>query len=145
MDDHRFVIPAGSGWQQATFRLQLFTGTELRPIVVITQVVPTEGAGPVNHAQRYGGALWQRLMPNEPRPPILIGRMLTYTGEGDEMRDYGLMAIDFAVTDRAQYTCKPIGDGRLSVAELEYLVGRPVDLSRGTFQAPRQRRWWSSR
>ena len=145
LDDHRFVVPAGNGWQQATFRLQLFTGAGLRPISVITQVVPVEGAGPVNHAQRYTGAIWQRLLSGESRPPIAIGHMITdYTGDGGEMRDDGeLMVIDFKVVDPTQFTCStPIWGGRLSPAELEYLVGRPVDTTRGTFPAG-TRRWWS--
>lgn len=141
VDDHRFVVPAGSGWQVATFRLQLFTGGGLRPVAVITQVVPAEGAGPVNHAQRYAGAIWQRLLPGEPRPPILIGHMITDYGD-DEPGDLGMRVIDFAVVDAAQYACSdPIWGGPISPDELEYLLGRPVDATRGTSR-PAARRWW---
>lgn len=131
VDDHRFTVAASGGWQEATFRLQLFTGANLRPVAVITQVVPAEGAGPINHAERYAEAIWRQCLPDEPVPPIVIGHMLS--GDEDGSRDLGWAPVDFAVADAAKYLLKrrPIWGGRMSSAELEYLVGRPVDPGRG--------------
>lgn len=145
VDNHRFVVPAGRGRQQATFRLQLFTAIGLRPIAVITQVVPAEGAGPVNHAQRYAETIWRQLLPAEPRPPIVIGHMITDYADVAETRDLGWLPIDFEVADRVQFSLRwPIWGGRIDAAALEYLVGQPVDPSRGTFtpSRPARRRWW---
>lgn len=131
VDDHRFTVAAGEGWAQATFRLQLFTGADVRPVAVITQVVPDEGAGPINHAERYAEAIWRQCLPDEPAPPIIIGHMLS--GDQDGLRDLGWAPVDITVADAAKYSLerRPIWGGRMSPAELEYLVGRPVDPNRG--------------
>ncbi|WP_436528212.1 hypothetical protein [Actinoplanes sp. HUAS TT8] len=142
VDDHQFVVPANQGWQQASFRVQLFTGAGLRPIAVITQIVPTEGAGPVNHAERYAEAIWRHLLPTDPLPPIIIGHMLT-ADEGDGVQDLGWMPVDFRVADASQHTLQrpAIWGGRIDDAALQYLVGHPVDPGRGTIKGTRPR-WW---
>jgi len=97
-------VTASWGWQEATFRLQLFAGAGLRPVAVITQVVPAEGAGSINHAERYTEAVWQQLLPAEPLPPIVIGHMPAgvWGGEG-ELSDLGWMPVGFRVAGRSRY------------------------------------------
>ena len=144
VDDHRFVVAASRGFPDATFRLQLFIGDGLRPIAVVTQVVPLEGAGTVNNAERYAEAIWAELLPAEPLPPILIGHMLAGgMGYGyEELNDLGWMPVDFHVADALQHELvrSPIWGGKMSTAELEYLVGCHVDPARGEFVIPAEAR-----
>ncbi|MEV4416311.1 hypothetical protein [Catellatospora sp. NPDC049609] len=138
VDDRQFTVAAGSGWQQATFRLQLFTAADLRPVAVITQVWPREGAGPINHAKRYTTALWRQAVPDQLQPPIVVGRAIIQHDEG-EPRELNWTAIVFKAVDPVRFelatgepTWIPLTD-----AQLEYLVGRPVDRSRGAALASR--------
>ncbi len=55
-DDHMFAVDRGRR-HPATFRLQLFTAPGARPVAVVIQQAPGEGAGLVNEGERYAGAL----------------------------------------------------------------------------------------
>jgi len=138
VDDARFVVPAGKYGREATFRLQLFIGPDLRPIAVITQVVNVEGAGVINHGERYAEAIWAKLLPDEPRPPLLIGRMIFGAHEADGLRESGWHVVDFQVADGGKHEIvrKPIWGPKVNPEDLEYLVGGPVDGGRGEFVIP---------
>ena len=91
VDDHMFAV-SGPFAVLGTFRLQLFTAPGARPVAVATQTSP-EGMSLVNAAEEYASAVWQRLCPNEPEPPIWIQRQLL---ERDSLTYFELVTFSLA-------------------------------------------------
>ncbi len=129
LDEHMYRLPPEAGYQ-VTFRLQLFTAAGLRPVAVATQMpLAGEGTSLTNAAETCAAVVWQQHFPDDQEPPIWIAHMIM---EG--RRD--LQAVTFAV-DRAAGTLHDPGWRSVSSADVDALVGQPVDLERGSgFVAP---------
>jgi hypothetical protein len=109
---------------RSSFRLQLFTAAGRRPVAIATQT-GGEGASLMNKAERYVEAMWERHCPDEPEPPIFIAHQLLLG------RDFGFSHYGFTVTGRFAVASPPKWGPSLTQAELEQLVGGPVDPDRG--------------
>ncbi|MDP9850433.1 hypothetical protein [Streptosporangium lutulentum] len=128
VDEHMFAVPRPGG-QLATFRLQLYTGSGLRPVAVVTQNM-REGASLGNAAEEYASAVWQRHLPAEQQPPLWIQRQLLTSGRFD-----GFTLVTF--TPGEDYQLSSPRWCAISAAELTHLVGEPVDAERGAGYRPR--------
>jgi hypothetical protein len=129
LDEHMYRLsPPGGG--HVTFRLQLFTAAGLRPVAVATQMpLAGEGASLTNAAEDCVAAVWQQHFPDDPEPPIWVAHMII-----DDLRD--LMAVTFTA-DPAAGTLHAPRWRPVSSADVDALVGQPVDLERGSgFVAP---------
>jgi len=128
VDEHMFTVER-RGFAAATFRLQLFTASGLRPVVVVTQT-DREGASLVNAAESYAAAVWQQVCPDQSEPPIWIQRQLLSSGNHDR----------FALVTFAQATPFTLSGptwSAITAAELTHLVGTAVDARRGGGYVPR--------
>ena len=128
VDEHNFTVPGHV--VPGTFRVQVFTGANLRPVAVVTQHAGGEGASLINRAEVYAAAVWRTFLPEQDRPPIWLQRQLMTS---IKWSDYQLVGFE------------PHGDGSklaseygasLTFAEAESLVGCPVDPTRGERFAP---------
>lgn len=128
VDDHMFTF-GRSGFELATFRLQLFTAPGLRPVAVVTQT-SREGAVLMNRAERYAEAVWTAHCPNEPEPPIWIAHQFLTLEDDDQ--DMGFAHVGFKVTGSHTIAGPPLWGPRLTPDELTELVGGPVDPGRGS-------------
>lgn len=118
VDEHAFVAQHGS------MRVQVFTAEGLRSVAVVTQT-DREGRSLQNGAERYVEEVWQRFCPEEIEPPLFIAHQLL--GE----RDLGFQQFLFTVVGPHTVE-RPVRWGSmLTLAELEELVGGPVDPDRG--------------
>lgn len=61
VDEHNFTVPGHV--VPGTFRVQVFTGENLRPVAVATQNVRGEGASLINRAEVYAAAVWRTFLP----------------------------------------------------------------------------------
>lgn len=153
VDEHMFAVDFGFP-NPSTFRLQLFTGTGLRPVAVVTQA-RDEGRSLSNGAERYVEAVWSRCCPTEPQPPIWITRELQLlddssdedsggrpqersTGGGRWKVCQGFRVIGFEVTGPHSVASPPKWGPGLTDEEVTRLVGgAAVDLDRGSGWIPR--------
>jgi hypothetical protein len=130
LDEHMYrPRPPYAGWQ-VTFRLQLFTAPGLRPVAIATQR-PGEGDGGslTNTAERCAGAVWEQFFPQAVQPPIWIAHMIL-----GGWRELSMVTF---TADPAEHTLSCPEWDILSPADVDALVGRPVDLERGSgFQPP---------
>ncbi|WP_239341780.1 hypothetical protein [Frankia sp. CiP3] len=120
VDDHMFSVRHGP--RQATFRLQLFTASGLRPVAVATQRTD-EGKSLMNAAERYAEAVWTRHFPHDPEPPIWIEYQLL-PGAASRFKE-----VTFTVTGPHQLSSPRWR--HLTLEELRRLVGAVVDPDRG--------------
>lgn len=130
VDDHMFTV--GDGPAAGSFRLQLFTTPGRRPVAVVTQVAG-EGASLINRSERYVEAAWKRHCPQEPQPPIWIARQLPGADS-----DFGFLHVQFTAIGAYAVASPPRWGPRLTLDELEELVGGQVDPDRGGGYIPRQ-------
>lgn len=128
VDEHNFTVPGHL--VPGTFRVQLFTSANLRPVAVATQNVGGEGSSLINSAEKYAEAVWRTFLPEHDRPPIWLQRQLLTSMK---WFDYQLLGLE------------PHGEGSslasefgaaLTFAEAENLVGCPIDPTRGERFAP---------
>jgi hypothetical protein len=66
-DEHMFTV-ARDGFRMGTFRLQLFTADDARPVAIATQTAG-EGASLTNRAEKYAAEAWRRHFPHLAEPP----------------------------------------------------------------------------
>jgi hypothetical protein len=140
VDDHMYEARHAGGLHP--FRLQLFTAPGRRPVAVAIQTYD-EGGSLTNRVEAYVEDVWRTHCPDEKRPPIWVQRF-TDDGPGSEdagapedteeedLEDTGFQMVTFH--DGAPL--RPAGWHPLSDADLERLVGRPVDRDRGTGYVP---------
>lgn len=127
LDDHMFSVDLG--WAKpSTFRLQLFTAPNARPVAIATQT-PSEGMSLTNGAERYAVAVWHRYFPDDAEPSLWIQREL---GRNREI----LQLVTFTLGGRhgfasPQWRYVPGGT-------LAQLVGVAVDPGRGEQHAPQE-------
>ncbi|GAB1646783.1 hypothetical protein [Krasilnikovia sp. MM14-A1259] len=129
LDEHMYQLPRGTG-RRATFRLQLFTAAGLRPVAVATQIPGAgEGSSLTNVAEKCAATVWQQHFPDDLTPPIWIAHMIM-----DGHRD--LTWVTFT-EDPGAHTLHDPQWVHLDPADVDALVGEPVDLERGAgFVAP---------
>jgi len=128
IDDHRFVGKPGPP-VDGTFRLQLYTAPGLRAVAIVTQTL-REGLGLTNGAESYAAAVWRRHFPEDAEPPIWI--QLNQTGYRRPAH-FRLVRLNVAGP-------LTLGDPRwlgMNLAQVEQLVGGPVDTGRGSGFVPR--------
>lgn len=123
LDDPLFQLPPHFRWR-ATFRLQLFTAPGVRPVAVATQVPEGgEGISLTNAAERCAAAVWQRHFPEDSEPPIWIAHLILSGGRDLEMVTF--------TADPDEHTLSDPQWLQISSADVDALVGQPVDLERG--------------
>jgi hypothetical protein len=95
----------------ASFRLQLFTAPEARPVAVVIQRTD-EGASLINAGERYAEAVWQHHCPDEPQLPIWIQRLLISEWEHN---DFAFVAFPVEAPYRlGASVCRPPARSRIS-------------------------------
>lgn len=124
VDDHMFAVDRG-GPHPATFRLQLFTAPQARPVAVVIQRAG-EGAGLINEGERYAESVWQRHCPAESGPPIWIERFLLPWRDHDDFT-----TVTFPVTGPYRLG-PPTRRIRITEQEIAQLVDALVDADRGS-------------
>ncbi|MFZ0120738.1 MAG: carboxymuconolactone decarboxylase family protein [Pseudonocardiaceae bacterium] len=127
LDDHMFSVDLGLA-KPSTFRLQLFTTPNARPVAIATQT-PTEGMSLTNGAERYAVAVWHQYFSDDKEPPLWIQRELGHSREIFQL-------VSFTVGGRhglasPQWRFVP-GEA------LAQLVGVAVDPDRGEEYAPQE-------
>lgn len=122
------VPPQANG--RVTFRLQLFTAPGLRPVAIATEMPgPGDGGSLTNTAERCAADVWKRFFPGEPEPPIWIAHVII----DDQWRDLSMVTF---TADAAEHALRsPEWDG-MTPADVDVLVGQPVDLERGSGYQP---------
>lgn len=122
-DEHMFLLPAGTG-RRATFRLQLFTASGARPVAVATQMTGAgDRASLINVAEHCAAEVWRRRFPDDSQPPIWVQHMIM----GDRRH---LRLVSFA-PGAAEYALHNPRWTPVTPADVDMLVGQPVDLKRG--------------
>ncbi|MFI6603822.1 hypothetical protein ACIBHX_46965 [Nonomuraea sp. NPDC050536] len=124
-----FTVDVG-GPRPATFRLQLFTAPDTRPVAVATQT-DSEGPSLVNRAETYVTAVWERHLTHEAEPPLWVQRQLLTLKDFDQRFEL----VTFACVGPFQLE-GPTWD-RLTDHQLTRLVGARVDSERGDGYIPR--------
>jgi hypothetical protein len=127
-DDRKFRIG-----RETTCRVQFFTSASsgrARPVAVVTQKLPGDGGSLMNRAESLGEALWRTYRPNDFAPPIVVAAM--FGADGEAMAGVPPQVYEYEVDDREKKTVRrPVGWGVfLDAAELEALIGQPVELTR---------------
>ena len=134
VDDHMFAVDLGLS-RPSTFRLQLFTGEDLRPVAVVTQT-DAEGTSLVNGAERFVEAVWSAHCPDDLQPPLWITRHLVHVKDdstgGHWAVERGFAVTRFEVIGRDRVGSPPKWGPGLTDEEVTRLVGGPVDLGRGS-------------
>ncbi|MGW5782037.1 hypothetical protein [Streptomyces sp. NPDC003863] len=115
-----------------TFRLQLFTAPGARPVAVATQIAGEEGAGLMNGAERFAGAVWERYCPEEDLPPVWVEWQLWSDGS---LQDTRFRRVVFAEADR--YRPRSPQWSAITPEQLQDLVGTVVATDRGAGYVPR--------
>jgi hypothetical protein len=130
VDDHMFTVTRG-GHRAGTFRLQLFSALGLRPVAVATQV-GGEGGSLMNRAETYAAEVWHRHFPDLTEPPVWIELQLVPGSARSYPERFTL--VTFSVGQ--PYALARPGWCRMTDADLEFLVGAPVDRDRGAGYTP---------
>jgi hypothetical protein len=123
VDDHMYQLPPGARYR-ATFRLQLFTAPQQRPVAVATQLMG-EGASLINAAESCASSVWQQYLPDEAEPPIWIQRFLP--GSGSPRIAAVFFTVDAETRGLSRPVWRPVRD-----EDVDALVGQRVDRDRGT-------------
>ena len=113
----------GSG----SFRLQVYTGDGLRPVVIATQHAPSEGCSLVNGAEWYASSVWRSHFPELDEPPLWVQNLHAH-------RSRMLAIVAFDTGD--DYTLSSPTWDVIGTGYLRRLVGADVDLERGERPAP---------
>lgn len=133
VDEQMFTVTCASGRRAATFRLQLFTASDSRPVAVATQCVG-EGGSLREFAEEYAAEVWRRCFPADPAPPVWIELQLFSESSPSAGRERFTLVTFNDIGDPCEL------DGlqwhQLADADLERLVGGPVDRDRGTGYEP---------
>lgn len=127
VDEHNFTVPGD--FIPGTFRVQIFTGSGLRPVAVATQT-DNEGNSLSNDSWRYCAAVWRTLLPEEREPPIWIKRMLL---DWIDLPDYQISVLQ-ATGDG--YGVAGVCGTYLTAEQAAELVGARIDPGRGERFAP---------
>jgi hypothetical protein len=133
VDNHMYRPGPDFGPRSASFRLQLFTASGLRPVAVATQTVD-ESPSLTNAAERYAEAVWEQHCPREPEPPLWVQRQLSADrppAHGEEQ----WQLVTFA--DAEPFELHIPRWHTLTDDQLDQLVGSPVDPDRGAGYVPR--------
>lgn len=128
VDEHRFVGKPGPPLD-ATFRLQLFTAPGLRPVAIATQTM-REGMSLTNGAELFAAAVWRRYLPEDGEPPVWI-QLCQLRSRGPASFRLVLLTVD---GPHALRGARWLG---ISLAQVEQLLGGPVDTGRGCGFVPR--------
>lgn len=122
LDDHHYRASLHFG--TATFRLQLFTAPNRRPVAVATQAMGVgDGTSLMNAGERIVEHVWHRHFPEDEQPPIWVQNQIL----GSAPRN--LKLVTFSVNSEGQLS-KPKWRG-LSLEQLHRLTGNVIDLDRG--------------
>lgn len=136
IDDPRFVVEV-PGRVPTSFRLQVFTASGLRPVVLLTQAAGSEGDSVINQIERCTEAIWRRCCPGEVEPPIVVAQPIMEAGTAEE-KSLGLHHVKLTGVGPYTVARPPRWGGTMSGQALDYLVGQAVDVGRGPFTtAPR--------
>jgi hypothetical protein len=130
VDDHNFTIPVRGTVGPNCCRLQIYVDDaaedargEVRALVVATQEEElATGVSLTNGAERYAEEAWKRYLPEHVQPPRWIEH---YTSE----RRPHWMEVHFEVGP--EYALRGPRWTGTSPAQVEEVIGRPVDASRG--------------
>lgn len=131
-DDHMFTVSC-DGYNEGSFRLQLFTAPGARPVAIATQTTG-EGGSLTNWAEEYAAEVWCRHFPSSAEPPVWIELQL-FPNSPERQERFTL--VIFSV-ERARELTSP-RCCRMSDADMARLVGAPVDRGRGQGFQPRPR------
>ncbi|WP_146765932.1 hypothetical protein [Micromonospora noduli] len=129
VDDHMYRLPPGARYR-ATFRLQLFTAPQHRPVAVATQLMG-EGVSLINAAEACASAVWEQCCPDEAEPPIWIQRFLPESGSPR------IAAVFFTVDAETRRLTRPVWRP-VRDEDVEAMVGQRVERDRGTGFRPAQ-------
>lgn len=129
-DEHMFTVTRG-GSRVGSFRLQLFTAPGRRPVAVATQRAG-EGASLTNRAEIYAGEVWRRLLPDLPEPPVWVELQLFPNNPDPRVERFTLVTFSAA----GPHVLASPRWCRMADADLERLVGMPVDRDRGQGYRP---------
>lgn len=129
-DDHLFTVTRGDR-RVGTFRLQLFTAAGTRPVAVATQT-GGEGGSLTNRAETYAAEVWRRHFTDLAEPPVWIELQL-FTGSLDSRLERFTL-VTFSVGQ--PYVLTSPRWCQMTDADLELLVGAPVDRDRGSGYSP---------
>lgn len=119
------MFAPGPPYPRTTFRVQVFTAPGARPLVLATQEAQHEGCSLVNGAQHFASRVWQRLLPQEPHPPLWIQNLIMGA------RDDGCRLVTF--TPAGDYQVTHPRWQTLKTSQLKQLVVGPLDLARGPY------------
>ncbi|WP_124774543.1 hypothetical protein [Micromonospora inaquosa] len=122
VDEHMYRLPPGARYR-ATFRLQLFTAPQQRPVAVATQLMG-EGTSLINAAEACASSVWQQYFPDDAEPPIWIQRFLPESGSPS------IAAVSFTVDAEARRLSHPAWRS-VRDEDVDALVGQHVDRERG--------------
>lgn len=128
-DEHMFTVTREGGNRMGTFRLQLFTAPGARPVAVATQTWG-EGGSLTNWAEKYAAEVWRRHFPEETVPPVWIELQLL--GSPSRPDRFTLVTFD----QSHQYELADPQWCQMSDADIEQLLGGPVDRGRGEGYQP---------
>lgn len=123
---HRVTFDHGGS---GSFRLQVYTGDGLRPVVIATQHAPSEGCSLVNGAEWYASSVWRSHFPELDEPPLWVQNLHAY-------RSRMLAIVAFDTDANADYTLSSPTWDVIGTGYLRRLVGADVDLERGERPAP---------
>lgn len=120
--------------RESTCRVQFFTASSgwARPVAVVAQMLPRDGGSLMNMAESLGEAVWRTYRPNDSTPPIVVAAMFNDDDGGAPMAELPPQVYEYAVDDYHKKTVRrPVGWGVfLDAADLETLLGQPVELTR---------------
>jgi hypothetical protein len=123
-----FTVTLPYSTRSASMRLQVFAAAGQRPVAVVTQT-DTEGVSLANGAEYFAAATWRRYFPDEPDPPLWVGRQITI----NTTTHFTLVSFQ---PGPDPYTLVRPRWLPLTDHEVAELVGSPVDAARGTGYLP---------
>lgn len=121
---HRVTFADG---RSGSFRLQVYVGDGLRPVVIATQDATNEGCSLVNGSEWYAASVWRTHFPELDEPPLWVQNMHAHRS-----RMLALVAFDTG----ADYTLSMPAWDVIAPAHVHRLVGADVDLERGERPVP---------
>ncbi|WP_230202877.1 hypothetical protein [Parafrankia discariae] len=126
-DEHMFRVESPYR-VPATFRLQLFTAPNQRPVAVAIQV-HGEGQSLTNGAERYAAAVWKQYFPTLVEPPIWIERQIPSAYDNNIFQEVNFTIVGPYLLGSPEWR-------NISAQELILLVGVDLDLDRGSGFVP---------
>jgi len=118
---------------EATMRVQIFSAAGARPVVVAVQEA-AEGVALLHDLPNCVSQVWRCLLPGEDRPPIWVHRFIVNPARPAQLY---LVPCVTAPSQTDPYAVHTAQKRPISRADLERLVGRPVDVDRGGPAGPR--------